>query len=327
MHKAIAGFSRCLFLAAALFSGAGAGAQEDGGPGPEAAQFTSDAAPVMVREERVRNLIILIAAAILIITMATLIVLLVKRGRDYRKPPEDVTADAFLVAAGRGSEPYRLGRKATMLGRIAGKHSGHLDYLVVPESTVGRRHAVIEYKDYAWWIVDQGSINGTFVNDVRINSEVRLKHGDRIRLHRYEYDFVIPELEEAPMTQVSNTVFAGEDRALELDLEAVRGSMAGGAPVALDLDFSSGADAGEDGRGDETLLPGHEMDAGTAAQRGDETLLPDFNRAPAPGAVAEDETLLPGRFEEDDEDATIRPESNNRSAGIFNVTGTDDEDR
>ena len=137
------------------------------------------------------------------------------------------------------------------------------------------------------------------------------------------------------MTQVSNTVFAGEDRALELDLEAVRGSLAGGTPVALDLDFSAGAEAGEAGAGDETLLPGHDQEAGTATRRGDtgdETLLPDFNRTPvdpaaAPDAVVEDETLLPGRFDEDDEDATIRPESNNRSAGIFNVTGSDDEDR
>ena len=95
-----------------------------------------------------------------------------------------------------------------MFGRVAGQDNEHLDYIVVNESTIGRRHALIEYKDYSYWIIDQGSINGTFVNEELVKTEVRLKHGDKIRLHRCEFDFIIPEMEDSGMTVISNTVFA-----------------------------------------------------------------------------------------------------------------------
>jgi len=72
---------------------------------------------------------------------------------------------------------YKLSSKPIMLGCVTGKDAEHLDYIVIPESTIDLRHSLIEYKDYAYWVVDQGSINGTFVNDKNISSEVRLKHG------------------------------------------------------------------------------------------------------------------------------------------------------
>jgi pSer/pThr/pTyr-binding forkhead associated (FHA) protein len=89
---------------------------------------------------------------------------------------------------------HELGAKPTMLGRVAGTDSEHINYVVVGFSTVSRRHAVIEYKESAFFIADQGSLNGTYVNDQQISGDVRLMHGDRLRINRFEFEFVISDL-------------------------------------------------------------------------------------------------------------------------------------
>ncbi|NNE37699.1 MAG: FHA domain-containing protein, partial [Gammaproteobacteria bacterium] len=156
---------------------------------------TSIVSPAVGEEEKTRNIIIVIAAGILIITMGALITLLYFRMKKLSGGGKVEVSEAFLkdIHGYTSNELYRLGNKATMLGRVAGKDSEELDFIVIPETTIGRRHAVIEYKDYAYWIMDQGSINGTFVNNILVTSEVRLKQGDIIRLHKFEFEFNIPE--------------------------------------------------------------------------------------------------------------------------------------
>ncbi len=180
-----------------------------------------------------------------------------------------------------------------MLGRVAGKDSENLDFIVIPETTIGRRHAVIEYKDYAYWIIDQGSINGTFVNNIPVTSEVRLKQGDIVRLHKFEFEFSIPDLDEAGMTKVSNTVLA-EHSPEEISLESpevseVKENISSGG---LDLDL---------GFGDTT-----EGAAETAASAVDETLLPDQDEA------------IP---DDDSENETLMPDSNSASSIDLDITG------
>lgn len=52
----------------------------------------------------------------------------------------------------------------------------------VPDPEVSRRHAQIMHQSNGYAIVDLGSTNGTFVNDVRVIELTPLKHGDLIRL-------------------------------------------------------------------------------------------------------------------------------------------------
>jgi hypothetical protein len=104
--------------------------------------------------------------------------------------------DAWLVDIQRhsGEERVSLGAKPLVVGRVPGTDPDRLDYLVVNQPTIGRRHAMIEFREFAWFISDQGSVNGTFVNGERIGSTgQRLRHGDRIRFHRYEFEFAQPE--------------------------------------------------------------------------------------------------------------------------------------
>ncbi len=159
--------------------------------------------PALSQDPRFR----IFAGAVLILLL--LILLLLSRRRT-RGAETEALPEAWLMELGKSGEPvrHRLSHRATMLGRVAGRETPDLGYIVVGQSTVGRRHALIEYRDYGFWLIDQGSVNGTFLNGERITGEARLKHGDRIRLHRAEFEFQLPEMDDG-----GKTVFVGSDTA------------------------------------------------------------------------------------------------------------------
>jgi len=98
---------------------------------------------------------------------------------------------------------HEVGEKPVVIGRVSGSDP-KMDYVVVDERTVGRWHATIERRGQTFWIRDEGSVNGTFVNDQRITGEHPLKHGDMVRVHRHEFEFVIPELFDSDRTMIGN---------------------------------------------------------------------------------------------------------------------------
>jgi pSer/pThr/pTyr-binding forkhead associated (FHA) protein len=56
--------------------------------------------------------------------------------------------------------------------------------------TVSRRHAVLAEKDGHWFIEDQGSLNGTFVNRRRVE-KTEVSDGDEIQIGKYRLTFLI----------------------------------------------------------------------------------------------------------------------------------------
>lgn len=71
---------------------------------------------------------------------------------------------------------------------------GATNDVVVDSGQASRDHAVIDVEQAFVTITDLGSRNGTFVNDVRIESQV-LVHGDVVRLGSYEMRFVAADQE------------------------------------------------------------------------------------------------------------------------------------
>ncbi len=61
--------------------------------------------------------------------------------------------------------------------------------LVIPSTTISRQHAQFVSENNAWWIVDLGSGNGTFVNGKRIASRQQLNEGDIIAFDEYKFRF------------------------------------------------------------------------------------------------------------------------------------------
>jgi two-component system cell cycle response regulator len=79
-------------------------------------------------------------------------------------------------------EPSLLGRRFVLdtspirIGRGAENH------IVLEGDSVSRRHAHFEQRSGVWWCVDDGSTNGSYVNDDQILREAELGNGDRIKI-------------------------------------------------------------------------------------------------------------------------------------------------
>ena len=171
---------------------------EDGANAPESGPFGLSSQWLLVSAA---------GAIAVVLALAAVVFMMLRR----RKPaaPEAYIPKAFLNdLAGVTEKPsYELTDTLTIVGRMR-NDSGAANYVVIEESTIGRNHAMIEFKDHAFCLVDQGSLNGTFVNGERIEGERRLKHGDRLRFHKHEFEFVMLEMFETDRTMMSETQFA-----------------------------------------------------------------------------------------------------------------------
>ncbi len=60
--------------------------------------------------------------------------------------------------------------------------SSHND-IVINDPTVSKTHCQIIQDDYGvYTLIDTGSSNGTFVNGIRRNGEIKLNYGDIVKL-------------------------------------------------------------------------------------------------------------------------------------------------
>ena len=94
------------------------------------------------------------------------------------------TAASLLIRRGPGAgSRFILKGDTTVIGR-----HGDCD-LRLDDVTVSRRHAVIERSADRYVLRDLGSLNGTYVHLERIG-ETPLRHGDELRIGRYELVFL-----------------------------------------------------------------------------------------------------------------------------------------
>ncbi len=62
--------------------------------------------------------------------------------------------------------------------------------IVLDDVTVSRDHAEIKGRNGEYRVRDTGSLNGTYVNRVRVDS-VDLRNGDEIQIGKYRFKFII----------------------------------------------------------------------------------------------------------------------------------------
>jgi len=144
-----------------------------------------------------------------------------KRARRLKREPEtstqtlvlDSTKNAPALALLKdmsgitGQVSHDIAGKRTEIGRVAGSDTTHVKTLIIDDVTISRQHAFIEYRDGGYWIRDRGSANGTFVNNKKITGEKLLKHGDRVRFHKFEFEFVVPPIGDVPETVFMPSLF------------------------------------------------------------------------------------------------------------------------
>ena len=73
-----------------------------------------------------------------------------------------------------------------------GKERARVDYCVTNNRTVSRFHATIYRRTDGYYVVDNNSTNRTFVNGspIPVQTEIRLRNGDILRLSNEEFDFI-----------------------------------------------------------------------------------------------------------------------------------------
>jgi hypothetical protein len=74
--------------------------------------------------------------------------------------------------------------------------------IVVDDGSVSRRHARLEQRGGIWWVVDQGSANGTYLNSLRI-AEQALKNAQELRFGALAYRV---DLKDDPEATVSTPI-------------------------------------------------------------------------------------------------------------------------
>jgi pSer/pThr/pTyr-binding forkhead associated (FHA) protein len=63
--------------------------------------------------------------------------------------------------------------------------------IFLDDVTVSRKHAILTERDGAFFIEDQGSLNGTFVNRKRVES-AQLEDGDELQIGKYRLTYFGP---------------------------------------------------------------------------------------------------------------------------------------
>ena len=310
------------------------------GLGAESGSLTSALNEALDEQDSIGIASVVLVAVVLLL-LVVLVVWFVMRRRTVlpaaavsspRVSEQTAIPEAFIndVHGHTDNPATQLGRKPTMVGRVGGNDSEHLDYFVVNKGTVGRRHAIIKYKDFSFWLVDHGSVNGTFVNGGRISGEQQLTHGDKIRFHRYGFEFSQQEIDdgshsafadpnaaEATIIASAATLAATASRELAPSVEVADGDelfdlepqMADLAPPRAEAEAFAGSDIFHNT--DESALPAETENSSADEQDGDDLLMDEgeiavFKTSPLQVTSSRlddfDEDAIGDEFNDDDEE-------------------------
>jgi FHA domain/zinc-ribbon domain len=96
-----------------------------------------------------------------------------------------IEGPALVVRSGggRAGETFTPQGERTTIGRSPDCP------VFLDDVTVSRRHAVLVERDGRWFVEDQGSLNGTFVNRRRVESS-ELSDGDELQIGKYRFTFL-----------------------------------------------------------------------------------------------------------------------------------------
>jgi pSer/pThr/pTyr-binding forkhead associated (FHA) protein len=100
---------------------------------------------------------------------------------DVVVPIDDLPTDAAVLIVRSG---VQAGDRFTLKGNVT-KLGRHPDSeIMLDDITVSRRHATIQRTDEGYVVSDAGSLNGTYVNQERIDRAV-LRHGDELQIGKF----------------------------------------------------------------------------------------------------------------------------------------------
>jgi len=90
-------------------------------------------------------------------------------------------------------DPALLGKRFVLEKATVRLGRGGDNTVVLDGDSVSRRHCQFERRGDAWWAVDTGSTNGTYVNDELIDKQQILANGDRIKVGGFIFKYLSGE--------------------------------------------------------------------------------------------------------------------------------------
>lgn len=106
---------------------------------------------------------------------------------DHRELTQSFGAELVVTEshdqAIRQGQIVKLGYKTTI-----GRGANH--QIPLTDTFVSHGHAVIIFQKRNYYLEDLNSVNGTYINGMRVNEPVLLKHGDTIKIARVTFKFV-----------------------------------------------------------------------------------------------------------------------------------------
>lgn len=217
------------------------------------AQAAASPAPAVTTDKQGVTIVYLLVVTNLLILFSAALAIVWALSRDKKTQKKEVhervafQEEDFLpegalhdLSGITGQDTYELNNSIILIGRAHPTPESNIQHVVIDEPAIGRRHAVIQRKRNGYWLIDQNSKNGTFVNDQRITDAVCLSHGDRVRFYNFEFEFSL-----AGMSLGVETVMVGS-----LKLASDNVSLAGDTTISskvnesqIDLTVPKGLDS------------------------------------------------------------------------------------
>jgi hypothetical protein len=121
----------------------------------------------------------------------------------------------------------RLGQSVFAIGRHPGSD------LVLSRGTVSARHAVIEFRQNQYFLIDQKSTNKTRLNGETLTPQqpYALKNGDEIRFDTFAFVFELEEIQLPLPPAVAPPAAVDDDETVFLDSQAILDAAAGASPA------------------------------------------------------------------------------------------------
>ena len=145
-------------------------------------------------------------------------------------------------------EPTLLGKRFVLEAETVRIGRGADNQIVLEGDSVSRRHAHFERRESGWYAVDDGSTNGTYVNEQQIPHDVLLRNNDRIKIGPTIFKYLSGADAEAKyheeiyrmtiidgLTQIHNKRYLFE--ALEREITRARRHERALCAVMFDVDF------------------------------------------------------------------------------------------
>ena len=100
-------------------------------------------------------------------------------------PPYAGQAELVVTSGHRSGTRFELAGDRVTVGR-------HPDSdIFLDDITVSRRHVVLELGPAGHILIDVGSLNGTYVNGVRTDGEVKLSSGNELQIGKFKLLYLI----------------------------------------------------------------------------------------------------------------------------------------